>query len=191
MALLIVGLLLFLGAHSVRLFADNWRAATIARIGAGPWKGLYTLVSVAGFVLIIWGYAAARRAPVDLWWPPAWTYSVAAVLSAVSFVLIAAAYVPRNHFKEKIGHPMVAGVKVWALAHLISNGRLADVLLFGGFLVWAVLMFTHLRRRDRAAAVTYPAGTVAGDVIAVASGVAIAVLFAWRLHAWLIGVQPV
>jgi uncharacterized membrane protein len=191
MIVLVIGLLLFLGAHSVRIVADPWRSAQIARLGEGPWKGIYSLVSVAGFVLIIWGYALARRAPIDVWQPPAWTFPVASVLTALAFVLLVAAYVPGNRFKEKLGHPFVAGVKLWALAHLLSNGRLADVLLFGGFLVWSVFAFSSLRRRDRAAGKTYPAGTLGRDAAPVVVGLLIAVIFARYLHAWLMGVQPI
>src|SRR5262245_54032384 len=124
---LIVGLVIFLGAHSVRIFAEEWRARQIERLGHQPWKGLYSLVSVAGFALIVWGYGLAREHPVSLWNPPAWTRHVAALLTIITFVLWTAAYVPGNRIKAALGHPMILGVKVWALAHLISNGRLADV----------------------------------------------------------------
>jgi uncharacterized membrane protein len=190
MTVLIIGLLLFFGVHSVRMLADPWRTAQIARLGAGGWKGLYSLASAVGLGLMIWGYALARRAPVDLWQPPAWTFSAAALLTAISFVLIAAAYVPGNHFKVKLGHPLLAGTKLWAFAHLISNGRLADLLLFGVFLVWAVFAFTSARRRDRAEGKQYRPGTLARDMATVAVGLAAWVGFAFFLHAWLIGVAP-
>src|SRR5438105_15400683 len=131
MAVLILGLILFLGAHSVRIVADDWRARQIARLGAGPWKGLYTLVSIGGFVAIVYGYGMTRAAPVDLWAPPFWTYHATIALTVPAFVLLAAAYVPRNHLKAWLGHPMLAGTKLWALAHLLSNGRLGDIALFG------------------------------------------------------------
>ena len=190
MTILILGLLLFLGAHSVRIFADGWRSAQIARIGEGPWKGLYALVSAAGFVLIVWGYGITRVEPLVLWQPPEWTRIVAAALTLVSFVLIAAAYVPRNHIRAAIGHPMLAGAKLWAIAHLGANGTLGAVVLFGAFLLWAVIDFGVSRRRDRVAGKTYPAGTPAGDATAVVIGAAAWALFAFWLHAWLIGVRP-
>ena len=190
MSILILGLLVFLGAHSVRIFADPWRSARIAAMGAGAWKGLYSLVSIAGFVLIVWGYGQARAVPVELWSPPVWTRHAASLLNLVAFVLLAAAYVPRNRIRAAIGHPMVAGVKLWALAHLISNGRLADGVLFGAFLVWAVLDFRSARRRDRAAGARRPAGTLAGDVATLIVGAVATAVFALWLHAPLIGVRP-
>jgi uncharacterized membrane protein len=189
MEALVLGLLIFLGAHSVRIFADGWRSRQIARMGENRWKGLYSLLSLVGLVLIVWGYGQTRAAP-DLWTPPVWTRHVAALLTLPAFVLLAAAYVPRNHMKAAIGHPMVAGVKLWALAHLLANGRPGDVVLFGAFLVWAVLDFVSSRRRDRAAGTTYPAGTLSGDLLAVAIGLIAWVLFAFYGHQWLIGVRP-
>ena len=187
---LIAGLLLFLGVHSVRMVADDWRSATMARLGEGAWKGLFSLASLAGLVLMVWGYGMTRADPVLLWNPPPWTRHVTTLLTIPAFILIAAAYVPRNHFKAAIGHPMVLGVKVWALAHLLSNGRLGDVLLFGAFLVWAVADFASARRRDRAAGTPYAAGTLAGDAGAIGAGLAAWAAFALYLHVWLIGVRP-
>ena len=190
MTLLILGLVLFLGAHSVRIVADGWRTRTQARVGVGAWKGLYTLVSIAGFVLIDWGYGLARQQPLVLWTAPAAMRHPAALLTLVAFVLLAAAYVPRNALKARLHHPMVLGVKVWALAHLLANGTLADVLLFGSFLIWAVFGFRAARRRDRAAAVTYPPGNAAGTIGAVLAGVAGWAVFAFWAHEALIGVRP-
>jgi uncharacterized membrane protein len=190
MTWMMLGLVLFLGAHSVRIVAEDWRTRTIARIGAYPWKGAYSLVSLAGFVLLVWGYGQARAVPVILYNPPYFTYYVTSALMLFSFVLWAAAYVPRNHIKAALGHPMVAGVKLWAFAHLLSNGRLADVILFGAFLAWAVADFAAARRRDRAAAVRHPAGSVAGTAAAAAAGLALWAVFALWAHQWLIGVAP-
>ncbi len=190
MIYLVIGLAIFLGAHSVRIVADDWRSAQIARLGANGWKGLYSLISIAGIVLIVWGYGQARLDPVVLWTPPVWTRHAAAPLTLIAFVLLAAGHVPGTRIKAAIGHPMVAGVKVWALAHLISNGTLADALLFGLFLIWAAFSFKAARSRDRASGTTYPAGTFARDAVAVGIGVAAWVAFAFWLHAWLIGVPP-
>ncbi len=190
MAILILGLALFLGAHSVRIFADDWRSAQIARRGEGAYKGVYSLVSLAGLVLIVWGYGQTRIAPVDLWNPPVWTRHAASLLMLFSFVLLAAAYVPRNRIRAAIGHPMVAATKLWAFAHLIANGRAGDVVLFGAFLAWAVADFTSARRRDRVAGRRPAPGTLTGDVITVAVGIVAWVVFAMVLHAWLIGVRP-
>ena len=190
MALLVLGLVLFLGVHSVRIVADDWRSAQIARRGEKAWKGLYTLLSIIGFALIVWGYGQARTEPVFLWQPPLWTKHLASLFVLLAFVLLAAAYVPRNAIKARLHHPMVASVKLWAFGHLLANGTLADVLLFGGFLVWAVFTFRAARRRDRAAGTLYPPGTVRGTALTLVAGVAAWVVFALWLHAWLIGMRP-
>lgn len=187
---LVIGLLIFLGLHSIRIFADGWRTRQLARMGEGRWKGLYALVSLLGFGLIVWGYGQARMAPVVLWPTPVWTRHLAALLTLVAFILLAAANVPANHLKEKLGHPMLAGTKVWALAHLLANGMLADAVLFGSFLVWAVLCFRSSRRRDRVNGVRYPRGTLRGDVITVVAGLVIWLVFAFWAHGWLMGVRP-
>jgi uncharacterized membrane protein len=190
MTLLVLGLLIFLGTHSTRIVADDWRTVTIAGVGEKRWKAIYSLLSIAGFVLIVIGYGAARQSPVVLYVPPVWTRHLAALLTIPAFVLLVAAYVPGNAIKRAVCHPMVAGVKLWALAHLLANGTLADVLLFGGFLVWAVFSFTAARRRDRRAGVTYPAGPGARTVITVVVGLLAWAAFAFALHRPLIGVAP-
>jgi len=190
MSLLVLGLILFLGVHSVRIVSDGWRARTLARVGEHAWKGVYSLLSGLGLVLIVWGYGLARRAPVVLWEPPPGMRHLAGLLTLAAFVGIAAAYVPRNAIKASLHHPMVLGVKVWALAHLLANGTLADVLLFGGFLAWAVFDFRAARRRDRAAGTVYPPGKPAGTAAAIGVGVAAWAVFALWGHAALIGVRP-
>ena len=190
MAILILGLVLFLGIHSIRIFADPWRTRTIAARGEKPYKGLYTLASLAGFALIVWGYGLARHNPVVIWSPPRGMSHFAALLMLFSFVLVFAAYVPRNAIRAKLHHPMILGVKVWALAHLLANGMLADVVLFGAFLVWAVFDFRAARQRDRAGNVQYAPGTTKGTVIAVVVGLVAYAVFAFWLHGMLIGVRP-
>jgi len=190
MSMLILGLVLFLGAHSVRIVAEGWRTQMLGRLGEGAWKGLYSVVSLAGFALIVYGYGLARQQPVVLWNPPFATRHAASLLTLLAFLLLAAAYVPRNAIKAKLHHPMVLGVKTWALAHLISNGNLADVLLFGGFLLWAILDFRAARQRDRALGTQYPAGTAAGTAGAVVVGLVAWAAFAFWAHALLIGVSP-
>jgi len=130
MTLLILGLIVFLGLHSVRIFAEDWRSARIAQWGEMRWKGLHSLGSIIGFALIIWGYGLTRATPIDLWQPPIFTRHLAALLTLPAFMLLAAAYVPGTRIRARLGHPMVLSVKLWALAHLLANGRLADVLLF-------------------------------------------------------------
>ncbi|WP_440106064.1 NnrU family protein [Acidovorax sp. BL-A-41-H1] len=190
MLFLVIGLVLFLGVHSVRIVSDGWRSQTLARLGEGPWKGLYSLVSAVGLGLIVWGYGLAREQPVVLWVPPVGMRHGAALLTLVAFVLLAATYVPRNGIRARLHHPMVLGVKVWALAHLLSNGTVADVLLFGGFLLWAVASFRAARQRDRAQGTVYAPGSWAATGITVVVGAAAWVAFAFWAHAWLIGVAP-
>lgn len=190
MSFLILGLVIFLGAHSLRLFADGWRQRQIERLGVNGWKGLFSLVSIAGFVLIVWGFGQARLQPELLYTPPPALRHLNALFTLVAFVLFVAAKVPRNHFKQKIGHPMLASVKTWAFGHLLATGMLHDVVLFGTFLLWVVANFVVSRRRDRLAGTTYPAGTLAGDVLTVVIGVAAWVAFAFWLHTRWIGVSP-
>lgn len=189
MALLILGLVLFLGPHSVRVFAEAWRGATIARIGEKRWKGIYSIVSIVGFVLLIWGFVQARGA-VQLWSPPAFMRYGTAVLMLPVFAIFVAARVPRNAIKARLHHPQVLSVKLWAFAHLLSNGSLADVILFGSFLVWAILSFSAARKRDRAAGTFYPPGTARGTIVCVAAGLAIYAAFMMGLHRWLFGISP-
>ena len=191
MVMLVLGLVLFLGAHSTRVFAEGWRTATVARIGDKPWKGVYSLVSIAGFVLIVWGYGLARQNPVVLWSPPpVGLRHAVSLLTLIAFVLLVATYVPGNQIKAKLHHPMILAVKVWALAHLVVNNTLADLVLFGAFLLWAVLDFRASRRRDRAEAKVYPPGKVSRTAIAVVIGAGAWALFAFRLHESWIGVRP-
>lgn len=190
MTLLILGLVLFLGVHSTRIVAEGWRGRFIAQRGANAWKGLYTVLSIAGFALILWGYGQARQQPVVLWASPTWTRHLAALLTVPAFVFLVAAYVPGNAIKARLKHPMVLGVKVWALAHLLANNTLADLLLFGGFLVWAVFSFRAARGRDRAQGIVYAPGRAGPTLIAVAVGLAAWAFFAFWAHAAWIGVKP-
>ena len=191
MFLLLFGLVLFLGVHSARIVAEGPRRRFIEARGENAWKGVYSLVSLAGLVLIAIGYNSARLTPVFVWTPPVWLTHVNWLLTAVAFVLLAAAYVPGNRIRAAVGHPMVLGVKVWALAHLLVNGALAPMLLFGGFLAWAVADFVAARRRDRAQGTVR---TVEGGGIATLATVGVGLLawgvFALALHTWLIGVSP-
>jgi uncharacterized membrane protein len=191
MIALVVGLVLFLGIHSIRIVAEPLRSSLVSKLGEQGYKGVYTLISFAGLGLIIWGYGQTRISPVDLWFPPPIMRSLAIWLTLIAFILISASYVPGNRIKARLGHPMVAGVGLWALAHLISNGRLGDAVLFGAFLVWAILNFIAARRRDRLAGVAQPAitGVFANAVTAIA-GIVVWAVFALFIHAWLIGVRP-
>jgi uncharacterized membrane protein len=190
MTALLVGLVLFLGVHSVRIVADDTRTRFIAQRGEAVWKGIYTLLSAVGLILVVWGFGQARQQPIVLWTPPEWTRLPASLLMLASFVLLSAAYVPRNAIKARLHHPMMLGTVAWALGHLLVNHTLAGVLLFGGFLLWAVLGFRAARARDRLAAVNRPAGTLSATVMAVFIGVLAWAVFGFWAHERLIGVRP-
>ena len=189
MAYLILGLVLFLGVHSVRIVADGWRSQTVARIGANRWKVAYSAVSLFGFLLIIWGFSQARLMPTQLWSPPMGMRHLAWLLTWLAFMLLAAAYVPGNGIKARLHHPMVLAVKTWALAHLLVNGNLAHVLLFGAFLVWAVLDFVSARRRDRANAVRHASGRIVPTLVTLVLGTLAWASFAFWLHGLWIGIR--
>lgn len=190
MTLLLLGLVLFLGPHALRIVADGLRDSLIARFSPNGYRLGYSLLSLLGLALIVWGYAEARGAAVVLFAPPAWTRHLAALLTIPAFVLLAAVYVPGTRIKARLGHPMVLGVKVWAFAHLLSNGTLHDVVLFGTFLAWSVALFAASRRRDRREGVVRAPGSARGDAMAVAAGLAAWAVFAFWLHGLLIGVRP-
>lgn len=190
MTALILGLLLFFSTHSARIFAEDNRAQYIAHYGLAKWKLAYSLASAIGLGLIVWGYGAARLDPLVLWTPAPWTRHLAAALTLPAFILIAAAYVPGTRLWAKLGHPMVIGVQLWALAHLFANGAFADLLLFGCFLVWAIASFVAARRRDRAQRVVRGEGALGWDALAVAGGAGVWFVFARYLHGVLFGVVP-
>ncbi len=190
MTYLLLGLLVFLGVHSVRIFADGWRTQVRGRVGEMPFKAIYSILSLVGFSLMVWGFGVAREAPVVVWSPPVGMRHLAGLLTLLAFVLLAAAYVPRNAIKARFHHPMVLGVKTWALAHLLANGNVAHLVLFGSFLVWAALSFSAARKRDRLQGTSYAAGTMVGTVMTVLVGVAAWAVFAFWAHGMLMGVRP-
>jgi uncharacterized membrane protein len=188
MVILIVGLILFLGVHSIAIIAPQWRASMIARLGEQTWKGIYSLFALLGLVLIIVGYGMARQTPVVLYTPPVFMRHIAALLLVPVFPLLLATYLP-GKIKAKLKHPMLVAVKLWALAHLLANGTLADVLLFGSFLAWAVVDRISFKRRPAKDIPTLPTRG-ANDVIALVGGLALYVVFVVWAHEWLIGVRP-
>lgn len=190
MALLILGLVLFLGIHSTRVFAEPWRARMIQRLGPLPWKGLYSVVSILGFIVLVIGFRHARAETTVLYVTPAWMKHVTAVLMMLAMILFVAAYVPRNWFKARFHHPQVLSVKTWAVAHLLSVGVVADVILFGAFLAWAVVLYIFSRRRDRENNTVYPPGNAVGTTLTLALGLVAWSVFALLLHGPLIGVRP-
>ena len=197
MTQLILGLILFLGAHSVRILADGWRDQTIAAYGEKAFKGVYTLVAILGFYLLVVGYGEARLQPLVLWNPPIFTKHISMLLMLLSSIFLIAAYIPRNHFKMRLKHPMVLSVKVWALSHLLANGNLADLVLFGSFLIWAVLNFRSARARDRAQVQNSDANEEAplkpnllATLIALFGGMGLWAVITFVLHAKVVGVAP-
>ena len=189
MSFLIIGLVLFLGIHSVSVFAPAWRDQQVAQRGEGAWKGLYAIVSLIGFGLLVYGYGVARQSPVVLYTPPTALRHLTLLLMLPVFSLLLAAYLP-GRIKTAAKHPMLLATKLWALSHLLVNGNLADVLLFGGFLAWAVADRISLKRRVARAVPGAPAGAM-NDVIVVAGGLALYIVFLLWAHRWLIGVSPV
>jgi uncharacterized membrane protein len=186
MSVLLLGLVLFFGMHSVSIVNDPWRNRMVASMGEWPWKGLFALVSIVGLMLIVWGYGLARQDPVVLYTPPMWLHYLAMVLLVPVFPLLLAAYLP-GRIQAAVKHPMLAATKLWAFAHLLANGTLADVILFGAFLVWAVLdRISMKRRRQRPIPSVQPSG--ANDLIAVAGGLTLYAALVLLLHGWLIGV---
>tara|TARA_B100000614_G_scaffold194058_1_gene175236 strand:- start:2553 stop:3119 length:567 start_codon:yes stop_codon:yes gene_type:complete len=182
---MILGLVVFLGVHSIRIVAEPWRQARIQQMGLMAWKGLYSVVALIGLVLVIWGYGQTRLDPVWVWQPPTALRHLTLLLMIPAMILLVAAYVPGNALKARLGHPMLLAVKVWALAHLLANGRLSDIILFVAFLVWAVLAFRAARRREPAAG---GGDRGAATLITMVLGLVLYGLFAGVLHAWLIGV---
>jgi len=188
---LLIGLALFLGIHSAQSLAPQLRQNAIARWGSLGFKGIYASLSLLGFILLVQGYGQARLLPMVLWTPPRGMQHATILLMWLAMVLLVAAYVPGNQIKAKLRHPMTLAVKVWALGHLLSNGNLADVLLFGGFLIWSVLVFRAARQRDRKSMLSAPEGTLLGTGVTVVLGTGIwAAFLMGGLHLWLVGVMP-
>lgn len=189
MIVLILGLLIFIGVHLTPT-SPPARQGLIARLGEGQYKIAFSVASFVGFALIVWGFGLARHsgANIQLWTPPTWTKHIAFALMWFAFVLLIAAYVP-SHIRDRAKHPMLAAVKIWALAHLLGNGDLAGVLLFAGFLAWAVYDRISVKKRGALGPLGTRHGGVSQDIIVVVVGTAayLAMLF-WG-HPWLIGVR--
>jgi uncharacterized membrane protein len=183
------GLILFLGPHLARVLWPEQRARWLSQWGEKGWKLRYTLVSLLGFVLIIWGFGQARASGVYLWFPPAGLKHANSLFTLIAMVLLAAAYVPRNHIKAALKHPMTLAVKVWAFGHLLAVGSLAGVVLFGSFLVWSILVFRAARQRDRAEGTRFAPGTWTGTLASLVVGAGIWALFAFWAHGALIGIR--
>ncbi|HEX9139900.1 MAG TPA: NnrU family protein [Steroidobacteraceae bacterium] len=188
MSELIIGLAIFLGSHSIGMTVPQWRTDMIRRIGDRAWMGFYSLVSIASLVLIVHGFAVARRAPILLYVPPPLLHTVAVVLMVPVPLLVLASVLP-GKIQAVTKHPLLLAVKVWALAHLLANGTAADVLLFGSLLIWAGLVRVSLKRRPRRPRATVPTGRW-NDAVVVMFGLALYVAFLLWFHQWLFGVAP-
>jgi uncharacterized membrane protein len=158
--------------------------------GESAYKGVYSVISLLGFGMVVWGFGVARETPVVLWTPPIGMRHLASLLTLLAFVLLAATYIPGNAIKARVHHPMVLSVKTWALAHLLATGTAAHLLLFGSFLTWGVLSFVAARRRDRTQGVVYAAGSLQGTSVTIVAGVVAWAAFAFYLHGALIGIRP-
>ena len=189
MSLLVLGLVIFLGVHSVAIVAPGWRDAQLARMGEPAWKGLYTVISLVGFALLVYGYGQARQAPVVLYTPPTWTRHLALLLMLPVFPLFLATYLP-GRIRNAAKHPTLLATKLWAVAHLLANGTAGDVLLFGGFLAWAVADRIAVKRRAVPRKLPGAPPSAANDVIALVGGLALYAVFVLWAHRWLIGVSP-
>ena len=189
MALFLIGLFIFLTSHSSRVFAESWRNQIIDRIGEVKWKGLYTIISLIGFIVMVIGYGQARQNTIVLWQPNAFLIYIALALNLIAFIFLAGSSPSNNAIRLKLKHPMILGVKVWALAHLLSNGTLVDLILFGAFLIWAILDFRSARKRPILVPEKAQISTKA-TVITIASGVILWIVFLFGLHQYLIGVSP-
>ena len=191
MIVLLLGLVLFLGVHSVSIAAPGWRSATIARLGERPWKALYSVAAGIGLALLIVGYGMARRDPVVLYTPPPAMRHLALLLMLPVFPLLFAAYLP-GRLSRLAKHPMLLATKLWATAHLLANGTLADVLLFGGFVAWAVVDRISVKRRSPAQAHAVPGAPprAMNDPIAVVGGLVVYALIVLWAHRALFGVSP-
>jgi len=188
MGILIAGLAIFLGIHTVSIVAPEWRAAQVARVGEGPWKGLYSVIAAIGLGLLIYGYGVARQQPLALYTPPAALRHLALLVMVPVFPLFVAAYFP-GRIQAAAKHPMLLATKLWATAHLLANGTLADVLLFGGFLVWAIADRVSVKRRPPRSIPGAPPRPF-NDAIALVVGLAIYALLVFGGHRWLFGVSP-
>ncbi|WP_405225534.1 NnrU family protein [Lentisalinibacter sediminis] len=187
MALLILGLVLFLGIHSSSIVAEGFRDRMAAKSELG-WKAFYGIVSIVGIVLIVKGYADARMNPTLLYVPPVWMKHLAALLLLPVFILFFAPYFP-GKIKAATKHPQLVAVKLWAVAHLLVNGTLADVILFGSFLIWAVVDRISFKRRVERPVPAAPAKGL-NDVLVVAAGLGVYVIFTLWLHEAWFGVAP-
>ncbi|MBX5228150.1 NnrU family protein [Rhizobium sp. NLR9b] len=191
MALLIVGIILFLGVHLVRVVAPDLRRSMIVRLGENGWRAGYSVASILTLILLIYGFGQARQVTGMLYNPPVWMAHITITLMLIALICLVASLLPAGHIATKTRHPMVLSVKIWALAHLLANGETSSVLLFAAFLAWGVIVRISLKRRERAGEITRrPFVSAKYDLYALVIGIVVWALIIWKLHEWLIGVSP-
>jgi uncharacterized membrane protein len=183
---LILGLVAFFSIHSISLLALDWRNRVAQRLGTRAWQGIYSIASLLGFYLLVAGYRATHGFAAVLYVSPAWSHYIAAVLMLPAFTLALASVLP-GRIKTRAKHPLLLATLLWSLAHLLANGNVADVLLFGAFLLWSVVVLISLGRRPGRPALVV-SGSAANDAIAVTGGITLYVAFLFWLHAKWIGV---
>jgi len=188
MVIFLAGLVLFLGVHSISIINDPWRNRMVDKIGEGPWKGLYSLAAIAGFIVMVWGYGLARYDTAILYSPPTWLQHISLLLLLPVFPLLIAAYLP-GRIKAAVKHPMLLAVKLWALSHLLANGSVISVILFGSILAWAVVDRISLNHRNQRPIPGIPS-TQFNDILAVAAGIGMYFALVLWLHNLLFGVSP-
>lgn len=192
MSLLIVGLVLFIGIHSIRILAPATRLSLIERFGASGWRVAYSAASLLSLAFLIFGFGAARLDTPVLWYPPVWTRHLAATLMIPAVICLVASALPAGRIREKLKFPLTVAVKIWALAHLIANGELSSILLFAAFMVWAVVLRIALKKAVARGEVALPVFiSTRYDVVAVVAGLCLWAWLVFGLHEWLIGVPPI
>ncbi|MGR0278376.1 NnrU family protein [Marinomonas dokdonensis] len=192
MLTLLLGLVLFFALHSIGLLAPNWRQASMARHGVIRWRVRYSMASLLAIAFIIMGFQEARLAPTWVWFPPQWTRHASALLMLLALFCVGSSFSPNSTLKSKMGYPLLLAVKLWAFAHLLSNGALAEILTFGSFLIWSIVSFAVYRRRDRLAGVTYK--TTGSSLVPNFFSLSFAMIswfvIASYLHEMVLGVSP-
>jgi uncharacterized membrane protein len=190
MTILVLGLIIFLGLHSTRIVSETGRERAVARLGEGPWKGIYSLLSAVGFVLIVWGFAEARYAAPELWTPVPGARHITMLLMLIALILLASYLFKRSHITAAVHHPMLWSVLLWSIAHLIANGSAADLVLFGAFFVWAAADLISSYARDRRNGLVYSEPEWSATIGAFVVGLVFWAVLAFWLHSWLFGVSP-